>query len=109
MKTNNSWAWVVHNLVAHPLMVLWPKVGEWLHEFTASFMDEEVDNTTEPETGDGWAEKTPETIEIENVTQHRGNVVSIDSKRTSEQSIFDQMLEPSFDETTSGFTVRKFK
>ena len=24
-----------HNLIAHPLLVLWPRVGEWLHEATA--------------------------------------------------------------------------
>jgi hypothetical protein len=27
--------WWVHNLVAHPLLVLCPPVGEWLHERTA--------------------------------------------------------------------------
>jgi NTP pyrophosphatase (non-canonical NTP hydrolase) len=26
--------WWVHNLVAHPLLVLWPRVGEWLHART---------------------------------------------------------------------------
>lgn len=26
---------IVHNLVAHPLLVLWPRVGEWLHAITA--------------------------------------------------------------------------
>lgn len=25
---------VLHNLVAHPLLVLWPRAGEWLHERT---------------------------------------------------------------------------
>jgi hypothetical protein len=25
----------LHNPVAHPLLVLWPRVGEWLHERTA--------------------------------------------------------------------------
>lgn len=24
----------VHNVIAHPLLVLWPRVGEWLHERT---------------------------------------------------------------------------
>lgn len=24
----------VHNVIAHPLLVLWPRVGEWLHELT---------------------------------------------------------------------------
>ncbi len=28
-------AWLVHNLVAHPLLVLCPPVGEWLHDRTA--------------------------------------------------------------------------
>ena len=23
-----------HNVVAHPLLVLWPRVGRWLHERT---------------------------------------------------------------------------
>lgn len=27
--------WAIHNLVAHPLLVLWPRLGEWLHERTA--------------------------------------------------------------------------
>ena len=27
-----SWRYVVHNLVAHPLLVLWPRVGGWLHD-----------------------------------------------------------------------------
>ena len=26
--------WVVHNLVAHPLLVLFPPLGEWLHDRT---------------------------------------------------------------------------
>jgi hypothetical protein len=26
--------WVVHNAVAHPLLVVWPKAGEWLHGWT---------------------------------------------------------------------------
>lgn len=26
--------WWVHNLVAHPLLVLCPPLGEWLHERT---------------------------------------------------------------------------
>ncbi len=25
----------VHNVIAHPLLVLWPRLGEWLHERTA--------------------------------------------------------------------------
>jgi hypothetical protein len=24
----------VHNVIAHPLLVLWPRVGRWLHERT---------------------------------------------------------------------------
>ena len=28
-------AWWVHNLVAHPLLVLCPPVGEWLHDRTS--------------------------------------------------------------------------
>lgn len=27
--------WWLHNLVAHPLLVLWPRVGVWLHDRTA--------------------------------------------------------------------------
>lgn len=27
--------WVVHNLVAHPLLVLCPPLGRWLHDRTA--------------------------------------------------------------------------
>lgn len=29
------WRWWVHNLVAHPLLVLWPRVGDRLHWLTA--------------------------------------------------------------------------
>lgn len=105
MTTNNSWAWVVHNVIAHPLLVFWPKVGEWLHDVTASLMEEEPDTSEESTDAVGWAEKTPETIEIENVTQPMGNVVSIDSKRSSEDSIFDKLDR----EESSGFTVRTFK
>lgn len=25
---------VLHNLVAHPLLVIWPTAGQWLHERT---------------------------------------------------------------------------
>lgn len=28
------WRWAVHNVVAHPLLVLWPSVGRWLHDRT---------------------------------------------------------------------------
>jgi hypothetical protein len=24
----------VHNVIAHPLLVLWPRLGEWLHDRT---------------------------------------------------------------------------
>lgn len=24
----------LHNVIAHPLLVLWPRVGEWLHDRT---------------------------------------------------------------------------
>jgi len=27
-------AWLVHNLIAHPLLVLCPPVGRWLHDAT---------------------------------------------------------------------------
>lgn len=27
--------WWVHNIVAHPLLVLCPPLGEWLHDRTA--------------------------------------------------------------------------
>ena len=27
--------WILHNIVAHPLMVLLPPLGEWLHDLTA--------------------------------------------------------------------------
>jgi hypothetical protein len=26
---------VVHNVVAHPLLVIWPAAGEWLHDRTS--------------------------------------------------------------------------
>lgn len=29
-----AWWWV-HNLIAHPLLVLWPSLGERLHDWTA--------------------------------------------------------------------------
>jgi len=25
---------IIHNVVAHPLLIIWPRVGEWLHEHT---------------------------------------------------------------------------
>lgn len=30
-----TWRYALHNLVAHPLLVLWPRVGAWLHDWTA--------------------------------------------------------------------------
>jgi hypothetical protein len=24
----------IHNVIAHPLLVLWPRLGEWLHDHT---------------------------------------------------------------------------
>ena len=30
--------WWAHNVIAHPLLVLWPSAGEWLHEYTARRM-----------------------------------------------------------------------
>jgi hypothetical protein len=27
--------WRVHNLVAHPLLIVWPRLGVWLHDRTA--------------------------------------------------------------------------
>jgi hypothetical protein len=26
--------WVIHNLISHPLLVLWPPLGVWLHDRT---------------------------------------------------------------------------
>jgi len=26
--------WLLHNLIAHPLLVLCPRLGAWLHEHT---------------------------------------------------------------------------
>lgn len=26
--------WAVHNIIAHPLLVLWPRFGVWLHDWT---------------------------------------------------------------------------
>ena len=26
--------WITHNVIAHPLLVIWPRVGEWLHDRT---------------------------------------------------------------------------
>lgn len=26
---------IVHNVLAHPLLVMWPRVGEWLHDRTS--------------------------------------------------------------------------
>lgn len=28
-------SWWAHNLIAHPLLVLWPRLGAWLHDRTA--------------------------------------------------------------------------
>lgn len=30
--------WTVHNLVAHPLLILWPRAGGWLHRVSAGRM-----------------------------------------------------------------------
>lgn len=30
-----SWRWIIHNVVAHPLLVICPPLGEWLHDRTA--------------------------------------------------------------------------
>jgi hypothetical protein len=30
--------WSVHNLLAHPLLVLWPSAGQWLHTLSAERM-----------------------------------------------------------------------
>lgn len=27
--------WIVHNLIAHPMLILFPPLGEWLHDRTA--------------------------------------------------------------------------
>lgn len=27
--------WRAHNLVAHPLLIVWPRLGVWLHDRTA--------------------------------------------------------------------------
>ena len=32
---NDRLRWWIHNVVAHPLLVLWPSVGERLHDATA--------------------------------------------------------------------------
>jgi hypothetical protein len=40
--TERFW-FVVHNVVAHPLLVLLPPVGGRLHEFSANRMGGEVD------------------------------------------------------------------
>lgn len=31
--------WIAHNLIAHPLLVLWPRLGAWLHDYTAERME----------------------------------------------------------------------
>ena len=30
--------WIAHNLIAHPLMVLWPRLGERVHAWTGRGM-----------------------------------------------------------------------
>lgn len=30
--------WWIHNVVAHPLLVLWPRIGDRLHDWTAERM-----------------------------------------------------------------------
>jgi len=32
--------WWLHNLIAHPLLVLWPRMGDRLHDWTADRMVE---------------------------------------------------------------------
>jgi hypothetical protein len=36
--TARQFWFAVHNLVAHPLLVLWPRAGERLHDWTADRM-----------------------------------------------------------------------
>lgn len=38
MKLFRFW-WAAHNLLAHPLLVLFPLLGEWLHGYTATRME----------------------------------------------------------------------
>jgi len=35
--TKRFW-WAVHNVVAHPLMVVWPWLGEMVHDWTGKRM-----------------------------------------------------------------------
>jgi hypothetical protein len=32
------WWWIVHNVVAHPLLILWPRIGVRLHDWTGKKM-----------------------------------------------------------------------
>lgn len=67
--TSHRVASIIHNLVAHPLLVLWPSVGEWLHELTADYMDEEEKVPVPVQSGEvgGWAvpDKTPNRVDVE--------------------------------------------
>lgn len=36
-----TWKWAIHNLVAHPLLVLIPPVGRILHDLTIDPRDDE--------------------------------------------------------------------
>lgn len=35
VKLAAEWVRIVHNVVAHPLLVICPPIGEWLHDLTA--------------------------------------------------------------------------
>jgi len=56
----------VHNVVAHPLLELWPRVGLWLHEQTAAIADFNAEEPEPPapvesqEIEGGWAIREPD-------------------------------------------------
>lgn len=70
--TRSRFATVIHNLVAHPLLVLWPSVGEWLHELTANYMDEDEQVPAPVQSGEvgGWAvpDKTSNRVDVDEDT-----------------------------------------
>lgn len=39
MSDNDATRWIVHNVIAHPLLILCPLLGRWLHDRTAPPID----------------------------------------------------------------------
>lgn len=82
-------AQIVHNVIAHPLLELWPRVGNWLHEKTEQVAWPEMDGIVFGKRGEvdeddeldgGYAVRTGRTTEIE--TEVPGTSTRVDVEET---------------------------